>query len=81
MQIRPDFSILPVLASSSGGQGMDGQKMLTVKQAAEHLQVGVVTVQRWLRSGKIEGVRLGGTRAGWRIPESEVVRLLKAPTP
>lgn len=51
--------------------------MLTVKQAAERLQVGIVTVQRWLRDKKLAGTRLGGTRAGWRIPESEVERLLK----
>jgi excisionase family DNA binding protein len=51
--------------------------MLTVKQVAEHLQVGVVTVQRWLRSGKLKGIRLGATRTGWRVPESEVVRYLQ----
>lgn len=54
--------------------------MLTVKQAAALLQVHIVTVQRWLRGGQIKGVRLGGTKAGWRIPESEVERLLRGGT-
>jgi hypothetical protein len=32
---------------------------------------------RWLRSGRLHGVRIGGPRAGWRISESEVERLLE----
>lgn len=51
--------------------------MLKVEQVAERLQVGVITVRRWLQSGKLRGVRIGGTRAGWRVPESEVERLLR----
>lgn len=50
--------------------------MLTVRQVAQRLQVGEVTVQRWLRAGKLKGVRPGGTRMGWRIPEGEVRRVL-----
>jgi excisionase family DNA binding protein len=49
--------------------------MLTVKQVAERLQIGQVTVLRWLRSGKLAGVKPGGTRIGWRIPVSEVERI------
>lgn len=51
--------------------------MLTVKQVAEQLQIGTITVLRWLRSGKLRGVKPGGSRIGWRIPPSEVERLLK----
>ena len=54
--------------------------MLTVRQVAERLQVHIITVQRWLRAGKLRGVRLGGTKAGWRIPESELRRLLSEGT-
>jgi excisionase family DNA binding protein len=54
---------------------MEERRMLTVKQVAERLQIGQVTVLRWLRSGKLEGVRLGGTRIGWRVPVSEVERV------
>jgi excisionase family DNA binding protein len=49
--------------------------MLTVKQVAERLQIGEVTVLRWLRSGKLSGVKPGGTRIGWRVPVSEVERV------
>ena len=49
--------------------------MLTVKQVAARLQIGQVTVLRWLRSGKLLGVKPGGTRIGWRVPVSEVERL------
>ena len=49
--------------------------MLTVRQVAERLQIGRVTVLRWLRSGKLAGVKPGGTRIGWRVPASEVDRL------
>lgn len=50
--------------------------MLTVEQVAERLGAHPETVRRWLRSGTIKGVRPGGMKLGWRIPESEVRRLL-----
>jgi excisionase family DNA binding protein len=50
-------------------------RMLTVKQVAERLQIGQVTVLRWLRSGKLTGVKPGGSRIGWRVPVSEVERV------
>ena len=52
------------------------ERVLTVPEVAERLRINEETVRRWLRTGKIRGVRLGGTRAGYRIPESEVGRLL-----
>lgn len=51
---------------------MEQRRMLTVKQVAERLQIGQVTVLRWLRSGKLRGVKPGGTRIGWRIPVAEL---------
>ena len=56
---------------------MEGERMLTVKQAAEQLQVGIVTVRRWIQSGKLKATRIGGDRAGYRIAESEVRRVLR----
>lgn len=50
--------------------------MLTTKEVAERLRVAQVTVERWVRKGTIKGVRIGSRRAGWRIPESEVRRVL-----
>ena len=56
---------------------MERERVLTTEQAAKRLQVGVVTVQRWLRSGRLKGTRTGGRRAGWRTPASEVERVLR----
>jgi excisionase family DNA binding protein len=52
------------------------ERMLTVEQAAELLQAHQQTVRRWLRDGKLKGRMPGGTKLGYRIPESEVTRLL-----
>jgi excisionase family DNA binding protein len=48
--------------------------MLTTQQVAARLQVHVITVQRWLRDGKLKGTKLPG-KAGWRIPIAEVERI------
>lgn len=56
---------------------MDEERMLTVPEVVELLRVHPQTIREWLRVGKIKGVRLGGTKVGWRIPESEIQRLLK----
>ena len=55
---------------------MEGERLLTVKEVAERLRVHAVTVRRWLESQELHGYRLG-QRAGWRIPESELMRFLK----
>ena len=57
---------------------MAGEKVLTVEEAAERIRTTPHTVRRWLREGKLKGTRPGGTRLGWRIPESEVRHLLDA---
>ena len=49
---------------------------LTVPEAAKRLRVTEETVRRWLRIGKLKGKRLGGTKAGYRIPEAKVEGLL-----
>jgi excisionase family DNA binding protein len=56
---------------------MAEQRALTVSDVAERLRMRPEGVRRMLRDGRIRGVRLGGTRLGWRIPESEVERLLR----
>jgi excisionase family DNA binding protein len=58
---------------------MGGERMLKVSEVAARLQMHPETVRVWLRDGRLRGVRLGGARAdklGWRIPESEVERVL-----
>ena len=50
---------------------------LITLQAAVMLQVSERAIRAWLRSGKLRGARLGGTRVGWRLPLAEVERLLR----
>jgi excisionase family DNA binding protein len=57
---------------------MDSEQLLTVQEVATRLRVNPETVRRWLRQGRIRGALLGGDRAGYRIPASEVDRFLKA---
>jgi len=52
---------------------MTEDNFLTVAQVAERMQVVQATVRRWLRSGQLRGVQVGGAR--WRIPEAELRRL------
>ena len=49
----------------------DGPAM-TVEDVAKRLNVSVFAVRRWLRSGRLGGMRLGGTRAGWRITPADI---------
>lgn len=56
---------------------MPDEPLLTVRQVAERLQISPVTVQRWLRSGRLKGLILSD-RMGWRVPESEVQRIIDA---
>jgi excisionase family DNA binding protein len=53
-----------------------GQEVLTVKEAAARLKLNPETIRRWIKSGRIRAVSLGSDRAGFRIPESEVLRML-----
>ena len=52
------------------------ERLLTVPEVAERMRVTAETVRRWLREKRLRGVRVGGTKTGWRIPESEMRRLL-----
>lgn len=59
------------------GGNVESERMYTVPEVADRLRLHQQTVREWLRNGKIKGVRLGGTKAGWRIPDSEVARVLR----
>lgn len=52
------------------------EDLLTLNEVAAQLRLHPESVRRWLREGKIHGRRLGPTRAGWRIPRSEINRIL-----
>lgn len=47
------------------------QDLLTVPEVAAYLSTTPETIRRWLRSGKLRGQRLGGTKFGWRIPRNQ----------
>ncbi len=51
-------------------------RFLTVQEAAEQLRVHPQTVRLWLREGKLRGRLIGGRKSGYRIPASEIDRLL-----
>lgn len=56
---------------------MADERMLKVADAAKRLDINPETVRVWLRSGKLRGVKMGGDKIGYRIPESEIERLLR----
>ncbi len=59
----------------------ESQQMLTVPEVAELMRVSEQTVRTWLRTGRLKGIRPGGTKAGWRIPRDVVEALLKGDQP
>ena len=56
---------------------MSEQRLLTVREVAERIRSSPETVRRWLRQGKLRGFRPGGTKLGYRVPESELQRFLQ----
>lgn len=48
-------------------------KLFTVDQAAEYLIVPKQTVQKWLREGRLKGIKIGGL---WRITEEALEEFL-----
>ena len=53
------------------------ERLLTVPEVAERLQVHANTVRRWLASGRIRGAKYGGDKTGWRVRPSEVERFIR----
>lgn len=52
-------------------------ELLTVEEVAARLKLTPYTIREWLKSQRLRGIRLGSRRAGWRVPASEVERLLR----
>ena len=61
--------------SRGSGQGMP-ETFITVQEAAERLRVHPQTVRLWLREGKLRGRLIGGRKSGYRIPATEIDRLM-----
>ena len=57
---------------------MDNQEVFTVREAAMRLKLNPETIRRWINSGRIKAASLGSDRAGFRIPSSEIERLLSS---
>jgi len=53
------------------------EHLLTVHDVADRLKITPETVRRWLRAGKLRGLRPGGDKMGYRIAEGELARLLE----
>lgn len=56
---------------------MADERLLTVKEVAARLRVDPETVRRMLRDRRLVGTIPVSPRAGWRIPESEVARVIE----
>ena len=46
----------------------------TVGEAADFLKVNINTITRWIKEGKFKAVKIG---RAWRIPRSEIDKILK----
>ena len=49
------------------------ERLLTPEEVAERLRLSVITVKKWLRQGKLQGVKVGKL---WRVPEEEVKKVM-----
>ena len=57
---------------------MADERLLTVREAAERIRASRESVRRWIREGRLQATRPGGTKLGYRIREAEVARFLAA---
>lgn len=56
----------------------DPQKLLTLKEASEILHVNPEVLRRWLRGGRVNGVKVG---SDWRISQAELANMLRPGRP
>lgn len=52
---------------------MNGEELLTPKEAASILKVSPITIRSWLRSGRLKGVKVSNM---WRVRRSDLDELL-----
>lgn len=64
------------MLGADGGNQVPGDKLLTLEQVADQLSVNVETVRRWVRSGELQVIDLGG-RAGYRVTESTLEKFIQ----
>ncbi len=53
------------------------EQLLSLGEVSKRLDVSVHTLRLWLREGRLPGFRMGGTKLGWRVRESELDRFIE----
>ncbi len=68
-------------ASTAEVQSIQNDELLTVHEVARRLRVDDTTVRRWINNGILEAITLphSGKRRGYRVKQSTLTELLKAP--
>lgn len=56
------------------------EELLTAEEVAARLRVHVETVRKWLRTGQLRAIRLGG-RSGYRVTPAELHEFLERRKP
>ena len=54
---------------------MPHDRYQTVQELADRLEVAEATVRQWIKSGVLRAIDIG---KGWRIPDTDLARFLKA---
>lgn len=71
-----DYSSISLQITTTEVDMCDPTKLYTIMQTAEKLQMNPEVVRRWLRAGKLAGVKVGSE---WRIPETTFMSWFKLP--
>jgi excisionase family DNA binding protein len=56
---------------------MSNEEWINTKDIAKRLDIHVETVRRWLRTGALRGVHVGG-KGGYRIRQSDLEEFLRS---
>lgn len=70
------FIFKPSTKKGAIGVGGDRKeaKLITPEKAADRLSVSPVTIRKWLREGKLRGIKVFGS--GWRVREDEIDKFI-----
>lgn len=63
-------------------KGQQDERMLTPREASKILRLNAQTVMEWCRTGKLKGIKIGGTKINgkggkWLIPREEIDAYLR----
>ena len=53
------------------------ERLLTPAEVGQRLGVSAYTIREWLKVGRLRGFRLGATKLGWRVRESDLDRFIE----